>query len=217
MMNFDDAEYEGYFNELKSAVDEMGLALSDQKLEMLLRYLALIAKWNKAFNLTAIRDTREMLERHIIDSLSVIPYAQGERILDVGTGAGLPGIPLAICYPEKQLTLLDSNIKKTRFITQSVIELGLKNVEVRHSRIEALGQPGHYDAIVSRAFASLRKFTDLCADYLKPSGQFLAMKGLNVDSEVEELASGFKVSEKIELRVPACEAQRYLIIIDAPA
>lgn len=209
-----DTEQQLYYRErLNSALNSMSIELSDAQIDLLLDYLSLLEKWNKAFNLTAVRDTDEMLSRHIIDSLSILKHVKGRKILDVGTGPGLPGIPLAICYPEKQLTLVDSNIKKTRFITQSLIELGLSNVEVFHCRIEKLPKQAEYDEIVSRAFASLDKMLGLCAPYLKPDGRFLAMKGLNVDSEIDEMSERFQVIENLQLEIPSCEAERHLIII----
>lgn len=213
-MPFDASRFEHYQAQLCSALDHMNIELAQNQITLLLDYLALLEKWNKAFNLTAVRNTDDMLARHLVDSLSIVKHVQGEHILDVGTGPGLPGIPLAICYPDKQLTLVDSNIKKTRFITQSLIELGISNVEVHHCRIEDLGKAPEYDEIVSRAFASLDKMLSLCSPYLKQGGRFLAMKGLNVESEIEQVSGPFQISARHHLDIPACDAERYLIIIE---
>lgn len=212
-MPFDSDRFDYFASLLSGALKDLGLMLDDAKQRQLLDYLALLEKWNKAFNLTAVRDTEEMLYRHIIDSLSIVTHISGSRIMDVGTGPGLPGIVLAICYPDKSFTLVDSNIKKTRFLTQSLIELGLRNVEVHHARIEALDFEVGFDEIVSRAFASLDKMVVLCQKHLAPAGRFLAMKGLDTPEERQELPSGFDITESLQLDVPACEAQRHLIII----
>lgn len=143
-------------DELARGADELGVALDADKQRQLLAYLALLIKWNKAYNLTAVRDPDEMVSRHLLDSLSIVPYAEaGDNWLDVGSGGGMPGVPLAILFPEKRLTLLDSNGKKTRFLTQVKLELKLANLEVVHSRVEAFRPESPFDGIVSRAFSSL--------------------------------------------------------------
>ena len=212
-MSFDSDRFERYAQELNDAANTMSVELSETATEKLLKYLFLLEKWNKAFNLTAVRDTDEMLSRHLVDSLSIVPYIKGSRILDVGTGAGLPGIPLAILFPECHFTLVDSNIKKTRFITQSLIELGLKNVEVQHARVETLKFDEPFQQVVSRAFASLEKMVTLCHPHLANNGQFLAMKGLDMLDEKNAMPAQFQVEKTINLMVPGCEAQRHLIII----
>ncbi len=147
--------------ELSLGARSLGVALSDAQHGQLLAYLALLVKWNKAYNLTAVRDPDEMVSRHLLDSLSVVPFvaAGGARWLDVGSGGGMPGVPLAILFPERQFTLLDSNGKKTRFLTQVKLELKLANLEVIHSRVEQLQPPQPFDGIVSRAFSSLEDFS----------------------------------------------------------
>ena len=146
---------------LQQGCDDLEVCIAASQRQQLLEYVALLAKWNKAYNLTAVRDEAQMVVRHLLDSLAVVPYLTGKRLIDVGTGAGLPGIPLAILFPEREFHLLDSNGKKTRFLTQVKNELGLTNLQVVNSRVEAFepGQP--FDGITSRAFASLADFTQL--------------------------------------------------------
>lgn len=209
---------EGFGADLKSAAGKLNVELSEPQIEQLLKYLQLLSKWNRTYNLTAVRDPEEMLWRHLVDALSVVPFIKGPKVLDVGTGPGLPGIPLAIVYSGISFSLLDSNIKKTRFLTQSAIELGLKNVEVLHTRVELQPSDKVYDQILSRAFASLDKMVDLCHPLLSPTGQFLAMKGQQPIDEQEDLArrfqDRFRISEDLNLDVPGCEGQRHLIIIE---
>lgn len=199
---------------LKSAAKKIGIELSDNKYESLLSYLALFQKWNKAYNLSAVRNPDEMLSRHIIDSLSVVPYFEdGENYIDVGTGGGLPGIVLAICYPDKKFTLLDSNGKKTRFLFQVKIELNLDNVTVVNDRVEAYQPPEKFIGVVSRAFASLADMTNGCAHLLADGGHMLAMKGVYPEQELSEMAKVYKVIRSHELVVPECDGQRHLLII----
>jgi 16S rRNA (guanine527-N7)-methyltransferase len=214
MITFNAFQKEAYAMRLCSVATVIGFELSKEKATQLVLYLELLAKWNKTYNLTAIRDPDEMLERHLVDSLSIVPFITAETLLDVGTGPGLPGIPLAIIYPEKQFTLLDSNSKKTRFITQSLITLGLKNVDVRHNRIEALDKNEKYHQIISRAFTALPNFVELCKQALTDNGQLLAMKGLKPDEKEAQLDSAYSITSMIELCVPGCDAQRHLIIIE---
>ncbi len=193
----------------------LDLSFSDEQLDKLVNYLVLLHKWNKTYNLTAVRDPEAMLYRHLVDSLSIVSYISGQLILDVGTGPGLPGIPLAIMFPEKKFVLLDSNIKKTRFLTQSIIELGISNIDVRHGRVEEQQFEQPFDHIVSRAFAALDKMVSLSHMHLSKTGQFLAMKGLDPINEQEALGDRYEIKKTINLDVPGCEAQRHLIIIEA--
>jgi len=188
------------------------MELSDDKIDLLLAYHALLVKWNKAYNLTAVRDPEEMIRRHLLDSLSIIPYVTGDRILDVGTGPGLPGIPLAICFPEKTLVLLDSNGKKTRFLTQAKIELGLTNMTPVQSRIESFSSEP-FDSITSRAFATLKDMVDGSIHLLKENGFFYAMKGLYPTDEIGELDNRTTVVDCFALHVPGEEAERHLVKI----
>jgi len=201
-----------YKSQLKSGLKKLNIELSDDKIDLLLAYHALLVKWNKAYNLTAVRDPEEMIRRHLLDSLSIIPYVTGDRILDVGTGPGLPGIPLAICFPEKTLVLLDSNGKKTRFLTQAKIELGLTNMTPVQSRIESFSSEP-FDSITSRAFATLKDMVDGSIHLLKENGFFYAMKGLYPTDEIGELDNRTTVVDCFALHVPGEEAERHLVKI----
>lgn len=201
---------------LVQGIAALGLTLDSAQQERLLAYLALLVKWNKAYNLTAIRDPLEMVTKHLLDSLAVLPHLHGTQVLDVGSGAGLPGIPLAIADPAREFTLLDSNGKKTRFLLQAKGELGLSNLSVVHSRLEQY-RPGQlFDTVTARAFASLADMTAGTAQLLAPGGSLLAMKGEFPQAELDALPLGFVVREIIALTVPGLEAQRHLVRI-APA
>lgn len=203
-------ENRGFWKQqLSDGLSKMGIQVSEPQQQHLLDYLALMVKWNKVYNLTAIRDPDEMVSRQLLDSLSILPWVSGKRILDVGTGAGLPGIPLAIALPESDFTLLDSNGKKTRFVQQAVAELGLQNVRVLHARVEALGQEAGFDVITSRAFASLQDFVSLTKYLLAEDGVWLAMKG-QADREEGELPAGLEITIH-RLSVPGCQAERHLV------
>jgi len=196
---------------LKSGIEQLGLDATAAQIDSLLAFVALIEKWNKAFNLTAIRDQDEILRLHILDSLTVLPFITGEKIIDVGTGAGLPGIPLAIFMPSVQFTLLDSNSKKTRFVQQAILELNLKNVEVVHGRVESLARNGEYDAVLSRAFASLSDIM-LLTDYLLQSeGVLIAMKGQIPVQELKNITRSYSVKSIV---VPGVEAERCVLRIN---
>lgn len=174
------------------------------------RYLGLLQKWNKAYNLTAIRDPGEMLIKHIEDSLAVIPYIKGPNIVDIGTGAGLPGIPLAIALPHLQFTLLDSNGKKIRFITQVVSELAMKNIEIVQNRVEDYEFAEGFQTIISRAFASLDDFVDKTQHLLAKDGQILAMKAKVLPEELKNVSARATVCP---LEIPGLKEQRNLVII----
>lgn len=181
--------------------------------DLFIQYLDLLIKWNKVFNLTRICDPKEMVMLHILDSLSIHPYLHGTRILDVGTGAGLPGIPLAILLPEKKFVLLDSNIKKTRFLTQVVHELKLSNVEIIHSRCEDLHPVHLFDSILSRAFASLEVMLKATHHLVHQDGRFLAMKGIYPESEIQEIPQGFKLVAVHKLVIKGLDAKRHLVCL----
>lgn len=204
---------EQFRSRLQSAARKMGLSLTDATVDQLLAYLALFAKWNRAYNLSAIRDPAEMLERHLVDSLSVVDLCGSGPIIDVGTGGGLPGIPLAICHPERPVTLLDANGKKTRFLFQVATELGLANVTVVNERVEAFRPQQKFDGVVSRAFASLRDMIDGSEHLLTSHGKFYAMKGKLPTDELSELPKGIKVEQTHPLTVPGCDAERHLIVL----
>jgi 16S rRNA (guanine527-N7)-methyltransferase len=198
---------------LVSGIASLNLKVTDQQVDQLLSFIKLIEKWNKAYNLTAIRDREEMARLHILDSLTIVPHIEGKRIIDIGTGAGLPGIPLAICLPEVGFTLLDSNAKKTRFVQQVVLELKLKNVEVLHSRVENYHPEQTYDAVLTRAFASLPDIVKLTAHLLSKEGVLLAMKGQSLDAELAEITAKKSV---ISVSVPGTDVERCLVRIQSP-
>jgi len=178
-----------------------------------LAYVELLAKWNKAYNLTAVRDPQDMIQRHILDSLSIAPHVQGKRLLDVGAGAGIPSIPLAILWPERELIALDSNGKKTRFMTQVQHELALGNFSARQTRVEDYVADPLFDGILSRAYASLGDFVTSSHHLLAPEGTFWAMKAVIDANELSEVPKPYKVTACLPLHVPGCEAERHLIAI----
>jgi 16S rRNA (guanine527-N7)-methyltransferase len=201
--------------ELSQGALELGVELSAQQHEQLLAYLALLIKWNKAYNLTAVRDPDEMVSRHLLDSLSVVPFVSeaGDNWLDVGSGGGMPGIPLAILFPERQFTLLDSNGKKTRFLTQVKLELKLANLQVIHSRVEAFTPAVPFSGICSRAFSSLEDFSNWTRHLGDGNTQWLAMKGVHPDDELQALPADFRLTATHVLKVPGCQGQRHLLIL----
>lgn len=198
---------------LRNGVEQLHIKLSAEQFRQLLEYLQLLGKWNQAYNLTAISVPEEMVKLHLFDSLAIAPYLKSQRNIDIGTGAGLPGIPLAIYFPQRQFTLLDSNGKKTRFLTHVKQQLGLNNVEIIHDRAESYRTDKLYDAILSRAFASLKDMLNCTAHLCAQQGRFLALKGTYPDAEIGKLPSNFKVEKVIPLTVPEIEAERHLLII----
>ncbi|MGV8920402.1 MAG: 16S rRNA (guanine(527)-N(7))-methyltransferase RsmG [Pseudomonas sp.] len=199
--------------ELSRGAQQLGVDLSESQHSQLLAYLALLIKWNKAYNLTAVRDPDEMVSRHLLDSLSVVPFIVGERWLDVGSGGGMPGIPLAILFPQMKITVLDSNGKKTRFLTQVKLELKLDNLEVIHSRVEAFQPALPFTGIVSRAFSSLEDFTGWTRHLGDTNTRWLAMKGLHPADELVALPNDFHLDSAQALTVPGCQGQRHLLIL----
>ena len=197
---------------IKSALSKLPFELPDDLASRLLAYLNMLSKWNKAYNLTAIRDKDKMLSHHILDSLIIAPYLVGQRILDVGTGPGFPGLPLAMMMPERHFVLLDSNAKKTRFISQVLIELGLGNVEVVTSRVEEYMPEQNMNTVVSRAFTSLAEFVQKTARFSVKKGLLIAMKGRYPTDELKALdpAMDYEVEK---LQVPDLEAERHLVLV----
>lgn len=187
--------------QLADGLAAQGTALDETQQATLVAYLALLFKWNRAYNLTAVRDPAQMVSRQLLDSLAILPYVQGPRVLDVGTGAGLPGIPLAIARPDLQFTLLDSNGKKIRFVRQAILELGLGNVSAEQQRVEQYRPPAPFDTITSRAFAELKEFVALTGQLLAPGGQWLAMKAALAEDESSMLPTGLE-SALLDLNVP---------------
>ncbi|MGR1218980.1 16S rRNA (guanine(527)-N(7))-methyltransferase RsmG [Metapseudomonas otitidis] len=201
--------------ELTQGAATLGVALDARQHELLMGYLALLIKWNKAYNLTAVRNPDEMVSRHLLDSLSVVPFVaeRGNDWLDVGSGGGMPGVPLAILFPERRFTLLDSNGKKTRFLTQVKLELGLDNLGVVNARVEAFRPEQPFAGIVSRAFSALEDFANWTRHLGDRDTHWLAMKGLRPDDELARMPEDFKVEAEHTLAVPGCQGQRHLLIL----
>ena len=192
---------------------QLGIEASAEQTSLLLGYIDLLVTWNNAYNLTAIRDPRQMIALHILDSLAVLPYLQGQNFIDVGTGAGLPGIPLAIMCPDKRFTLLDSNGKKTRFLFHARTQLRLRNLTEVKMRVEQFVPPEKYDVVLSRAFTSVVDMVDKCQHLVKDDGFFYAMKGKLPNSELSDLSKDYKVEAAHPLQVPGVDAERHLLII----
>jgi 16S rRNA (guanine527-N7)-methyltransferase len=201
---------------LSAGLDALGIVASTQQREQLLQYLALLIKWNKAYNLTAVRDPAAMVSRHLLDSLALVPWLDGKYCIDVGTGAGLPGIPLAIMLPQREFHLLDSNGKKTRFLFQVKTALALENVTVHHKRVELFKPQKTYDAVLSRAFASLADMLERTRHLLAPDGVLLAMKGARPDDELAQIAQQCHVLHIRSLQVPGLDEQRHLVELALP-
>lgn len=197
---------------LRSGLTQLGIDATAEQQEQLLAYLGLMQKWNKAYNLTAIRDPQQMLIRHLLDSLAVVPHINSDELIDVGSGGGLPGIPLAILFPEQPITTLDSNSKKTRFQNQVRIELGLNNLEVIHGRVEAV-EDRQFGQVISRAFASIVDMVNLSHALLAEKGVFLAMKGRYPDAELAELPPQYVLQQSYELHVPGLDEERHLLVL----
>ena len=198
--------------ELTAGLATLGLD-ADTLAPPLLAYLALLARWNKTYNLTAIRDPREMVAKHLLDSLAMHPFVDSGTLADLGTGAGLPGIPLALAKPALQVTLVESNGKKARFMREAVRQLGLGNARVVEARIEAFDAPGQFDAITARALATLPLILGLGGHLLKPGGKLLAMKGAYPADEIAELPIGWRLDSVHPLTVPGLNAERHLVIV----
>ena len=198
-------------NRLQRGCDALGLQCDAGQRQQLLAYLQLLHKWNAAYNLTAVRDPAQMVTRHLLDSLAVAPHLPAGNAIDVGTGAGLPGVPLAIVFPQRQFALLDSNGKKTRFLFQVKTALSLDNMQVHHQRVESFQPSGSYDVVLSRAYASLRDMVSSCRHLLAPGGRFLAMKGSLDPGELEQVAASCEVLAVHALAVPGLNEQRHLL------
>jgi 16S rRNA (guanine527-N7)-methyltransferase len=196
---------------IAGGVARMGLDTPSAAVEQLAAFVALLERWNKVYNLTAVRRPEEMVGRHILDSLSILPWLRGRRILDVGSGAGLPGIPLAIARPDFAFFLLDSSGKRTRFMIQAVSDLRLNNVTVIRSRIEEYRSTAAFDSVLSRALGSLAAMLATAGGLCAPAGRLLAMKGKYPDNELRNLPKGYKVVEVIPLSIPALDAERHLV------
>ena len=203
---------------LVQGANEMKVALTELQISNLLSYIREFDKWNKAYNLSAIRDIRQMVARHLLDSLSVVPYFlktihSTQHVIDVGTGGGLPGIPLAIMFPEKKFTLLDSAGKKARFLFHVKTLLKLDNVNVENRRVEEFQPAQKFNAVISRAFASLQDMTEACEHLLEDSGVFLAMKGIYPQDELAPIANKIALLECIKLEVAETDGERHLLVL----
>jgi 16S rRNA (guanine527-N7)-methyltransferase len=195
---------------IRVGLDELPFATDEELIDKSVAFIEQLARWNKTFNLTAIRSEQDMVRQHLMDSLSIAPYVTGMRILDVGSGAGLPGLPLAILYPDKNFILLDSNGKKTRFMTQVVIDLGLSNVQIVQSRVEEYRAPP-FDQVLCRAFAPLATIAQKVSHLVAQNGTLLAMKG-KIDGDTQlETSVPLRLSRVIPVRVPLIEAERCLV------
>ena len=189
----------------------MGIAATALQTDRLLQFIDLLLKWNRVYNLTSIVRPADMVSLHLLDSLAILPYLNGARVLDVGTGAGLPGLPLALFCPGKAFTLLDGNAKKTRFVRQAAIELGLSNVTVVHDRVEQFRPAQGFDCIMARAFANLPEIMAQTLHLLNPGGVLLAQKGKLPEGELNALEN--TVFQVIPLSIPGVDAERHLIAI----
>lgn len=200
---------------LEQGIKDANLDISAQTQQRLLDYLVLMQKWNKVHNLTAVRDADEMVTLHLLDSLVVLPFIDAKHLLDVGSGAGLPGIPLAICLPDLQVTVIDSNSKKVSFMRQAKAELGITNLEVLGDRVEEISSTRKFEIIISRAFSDLSLFISLTHHLLDAQGKWLAMKGVYPEAELAELAAktGVTASKVEVLNVPGLDAQRHLAFL----
>ena len=200
-------------NALASGLAALDITLPDEAQHKLLAFRDLLLKWNKTYNLTALRDPAQAISHHLLDSLAILPHVGTGNLLDVGSGGGLPGIPLAIARPELSVSMVDTVQKKTTFLQQAVIELALKNVTVHHARVEEM--QGQYAQISSRAFAEIGLFISLTRHLLAPNGRWLAMKGVRPDDELKALPADIAVEAIIPLTVPGLDAERHLIILKA--
>ena len=198
---------------LDSLLAQVNIQVSEQQKDQLIELVNLLNKWNKAYNLTSVRDPQEMLVKHILDSLVVSPYLQGDRFIDVGTGPGLPGLPLAIINPDKQFVLLDSLGKRVSFIRNAVLKLRLTNVTPVLSRVEEYQPEEKFDGVLSRAFASLKDMTEWCHHLLSSDGLFYALKGIYHQEEVQNLNDIFTVEKVVSLDVPTLVGERHLVLL----
>ena len=200
--------------ELSAGVASLGLPITEEQIEKMLAYLALLVKWNSIYNLTSIRDPQDMVKQHLLDSLSAVhAFTQAKNVLDVGSGGGLPGIILAIVFPSTSISMIDIVNKKTAFLTQVKAELKLKNVTVHTGRVELLKVENKFDVITSRAFSELNNFVNWSHHLLQEGGRFLAMKGVSPSHEIERLPEGWQVENIEPLHVPGLHVERHLVVI----
>lgn len=200
-------------DELAGGIAALSLEVASAAQQSMLDYLALVEKWNKAYNLTAVREPAKMLTHHLLDSLAVLPHVCGQRLLDVGSGAGLPGIPLALVRPDWHFTLLDSNHKKTTFLRQATIELKIENVDVVCERVETWKSPHLFDSVVSRAFSDLPEFLLLAGRLCAKTGVMVAMKGVYPHEELAQVPGDFLLRNVVPLNVPGLGAERHAALL----
>lgn len=200
-------------SQLAWGLEALGIAAGCEMKQKLLAYVALLQKWNRVYNLTAVREPIKMLTHHVLDSIAIVPHLQGRTLLDVGSGAGLPGIPVACVLPQSQVVLLDSNQKKSSFQQQAVIELGLTNVEVVNARIELWETTRVFDTVVSRALADITEFVRAAARLCAADGMLAAMKGADPAQELAHLPDNLAVTRVVPLHVPGLSAERHLVLI----
>lgn len=205
------SEREPLRQRLCAGLATLQLDLPEPTIERLLDYVDVLMRWNAAYNLTAVRDASEMVTRHLLDSLAILPYVRGERLADLGAGAGLPGIPLALASSFSQVLLVDSNGKKARFLREAIRHLRLENTKVGECRVEAVS--GEFDCITARAFATLADMLNWGGHLLSADGRWLALKGRFPQDEIDKLPTGFEVESVHELNVPGLDADRHLVII----
>ena len=198
---------------LSEGVAELGVALPPSGEARLLEYLALLAKWNRIYNLTAVRETSRMVSQHLLDCLAVAPHVKADTVLDVGSGAGLPGIPLAVAAPRTHVTLLESNQKKSAFLQQAKLELKLGNVTVASERVETWRPDQKFEVVISRAFSDLAEFVNLAGRHVAPGGKLAAMKGIYPHEELAQLPAGWTLTSAVPLNVPGLRARRHLLLI----
>lgn len=196
---------------LHRGISSLSLNCSEEQLVSLLAYIELLKKWNSAYNLLGANETPDLVSRHILDSLSINPHIEGNLIADIGAGAGLPGIPLAILNPDKRFVLIDSNGKKTRFMFQAKIQLGLGNITIENCRIEHYQSKQQIDMVMCRAFSTLTDALAMLQPIFMDSCRLLAMKGYYPHDEIAQLPEGFELTKSIKLEVPGSESQRHLI------
>ena len=202
---------------LRAGLEALDTPCDEAQQTRLLDYLGLIERWNRTYNLTAVREPAEMLSKHLLDSLSVLPWVAPGQLLDAGTGAGLPGIPLAVASPEREFTLLDSSSKKLRFVQQTLAIITLDNVTLENRRIEDYQPEERFDTIICRAFSDLQELHRHASKLIAPDGRILAMKGVYPMTEIECLEDKDVVDEVIPLKVPGMDAQRHLVCMHAAA
>lgn len=199
---------------LAQGITQLGITLPPQTQQRLLDYLALLQKWNKVYNLTAVREAPKMVSHHLLDCLAVVSHVSAATILDVGSGAGLPGIPLALALPRTQVTLLDSGHKKAAFLRQAAIELELANVEVVCERLEVWKPSRRFELVISRALSDLPEFATLAGHLVAPGGELAAMKGVYPHEELAQLPAGYRLKRVVPLTVPGVRGARHLALIE---